>query len=300
MDPNRASVTALVTAFSRAWHAENDRPPVFDDSVAGRLLTGGERSFLAQSLAGLVGLLAPEQAAGCADQRSAIAAVMRVHAPISLCRSRYAEDSLAASVAGQYVILGAGFDTFALRRPDLLERLRVFEVDHPATQAFKRARLAELDLSLPDRTVLVPADFTRDDLAGALSRSPFDPRVVTFFSWLGVTYYLPQAAVWETLRGIARVAAPGSRVVMDCMDPDAFAPGRASPRMLRMQEMVRRSGEPMQTGLDLDQLPALLAGAGFRMHERLSPADIERRYFAGRADGYHAFEHVHLLTIERV
>ena len=110
---------------------------------------------------------------------------------MTLGRSRYTEDSLEKAVeqgVKQYVILGAGFDTFAFRCPEILEKLQVYEVDHPATQAFKRSRLAEAGWELPPQLHFVPVDFEQESLAEALTRSSYDPQAPSFFSWLGVTY----------------------------------------------------------------------------------------------------------------
>jgi methyltransferase (TIGR00027 family) len=118
-------------------------------------------------------------------------------------RQRYTEDELDKALArgvGQYVILGAGLDSFIYRRPDLAAGLRVFEVDHPATQQWKRARLRELHLNLPSNLTFIPLDFEQQTLADGLRAGGHQPELPTFFSWLGVTQYLTEEAVFETLR----------------------------------------------------------------------------------------------------
>ena len=151
---------------------------------------------------------------------------------IVFSRARYTEDILEAAVrqqeVEQYVILGAGLDTFALRRPDLVARLQVFEVDHPGTQAHKRRRLREAGREHPAQLHFVAVDFSRDNLAKALKSSAYDPQASSFFSWLGATYYLTRDAAWATLRAIAQVAPPGSTVVFDYLDSEAFVPERAA------------------------------------------------------------------------
>ena len=116
---------------------------------------------------------------------------------------------------------------------------------------------------------------------------------MSFFSWLGVTYYLTRAVVFDTLRAVAAVAPAGSVIVFDYMDADAFRPGRAARRVQLLQAIARQVGEPMQAGFDPIELAADLDRAGFRLEENLDPAAIEARYFQQRADEYHAFEHVH-------
>ncbi len=311
MDEKWASITALITAYCRGYHATHDSPKIFDDFLAAELFTAEEHETFDRQLAETLKVISPERAAAHPDQATALAWVMQLHnGPITLSRSRYTEDQLEAAIASaspthsvghdvlpgmrQYVILGAGFDTFAFRRPDLLDRLEVFEVDHPATQAIKRQRLDRLHKPWPPQLHFVSIDFTRQRLFDALRQSAYDPQQTSFFSWLGVTYYLTHEVVFATLRDVAAVAAPGSVIVFDYMDADAFHPARAAQRMQLMHAIARQVGEPMQAGFDPIELAAELDRVGFRSEEDLDPAAIEQRFFQHRADDYHAFEHVHL------
>lgn len=192
---------------------------------------------------------------------------MRAHAgPATvISRSRYAEDILAEVVkhgVGQYVLVGAGMDTFAFRRPDL----QVFEVDHTASQTFRRQRLAEAGLTAPLNLHFVAADLAQENLVTAID---------------------------ETLRAIRRVAALGSHPVFTYLDPDAFDPQKAAARIRLMLENVRAYGESPRSGLNPHTLETELAHLGFRLLENLPPHDIEAGYFQGRMDGYHAPEHEH-------
>ncbi len=297
MAERQAGMTALLTAYARVYHATHDAPVIFDDALALELFSAEERVFFDKGLAESLKFIDPERAALCPDRATALAAYMRIQgAPIAVSRARYTEDALKAAIdqgAQQYVILGAGMDIFAFRRPELLKRVDVFEVDHPATQAMKRERIAKLGWAIPPQLHFVPADFTKGNLEEALDPSAYDPKKQTFFSWLGVTYYLTREAVLATLRAIAKIAPSGSAIIFDYMDADAFTPGRVARRVERMQQLVRNVGEPMQAGFDPAALSAELALLGLRLHEDLGPSEIERRYFAGRADEMHAFEHVH-------
>jgi methyltransferase (TIGR00027 family) len=301
MEDSRVSLTALLTAYARAYHATHAAPKLFNDYLADQLFTEEERTYFGDNLAEALKFLDPERAAACPDRAAALAWYMRLQGgPITLSRSRYTEDSLVGALSQgvrQYVILGAGMETFAFRQPELMRRLHVFEIDHPATQAFKLQRLAELGWDVPPELHFVPVDFTREHLAAALRRSPYDPQAASFFSWLGVTYYLTREVVFDTLRAIAGVAPAGSLIVFDYMDLDAFVPERAARRMQRMQAIVRQAGEPMKAGFDPSRLAADLEAMGLRLREDLSPADIEERYFRGRSDGYHAYEHVHFAQV---
>lgn len=297
MQERQAGITALITAYARAYHATHDSPKIFDDFVADQMYTPEEHILFDQSLAGNLKDIDPELARSHPDQATALGRVMQLHyAPVTLSRSRYTEDCLAQALkqgVQQYVILGAGFDTFAFRRPELAGQLEIFEVDHPVTQAQKRQRIAYAGWDLPAHLHFVPIDFTQESLPDALRRSAYDAQKTSFFSWLGVTFYLTGEVVFDTLRAISGMAARGSTLVFDYMDADAFIPEKAGKRIQYMQKNAAMVGEPMKGGFDAQALAAKLAGVGFHLEEDLGPADIEGRYFQDRRDQYHAFEHVH-------
>jgi methyltransferase (TIGR00027 family) len=299
LQANQVSKTAMGTAFMRAYHAAHVHPKIFDDFLAYRLITEEERRESEERHLKAFQLFDPARAASCPDRASALACWMQAGAapPIILGRARYAEDTLEQAVrqqeVQQYVILGAGMDTFAWRRPDLLARLQVFEVDHPATQAHKRHRLLDVGREHPAQLHFIPVDFSQKNLAAALRLSAYDPQAPGFFSWLGVTYYLTREAAFATWRAIAEVAPAGSTVIFDYLDTDAFVPEKAARRVQFMMEIVSKVGEPMLTGFDPSTLAVNLARLGLRLHEDLGPADIEGRYFEGRPDDYHASEHAH-------
>lgn len=295
MQDGEYSKTAMGTAYMRAYHAAHAHRPIFADVFAQRLLT--EEEYLTREERHLKAfqIFYPDEAAVCPDRADALAGWMRkAGAPaIVLARARYTEDLLEQAVregVRQYVILGAGMDTFAWRRPDLMARLQVFEIDHPATQAHKRQRLRAAGLEPPPNLHFLPMDFDRENLAEALKRTQYDPQTPTFFSWLGVTYYLPREAIFATWRAIAEIAPPGSGVIFDYLEADAFIPGKAVRRVAIMIEIVKRLGEPMITGFTPADLAEDLARQGLRLQENLSPADIQERFFQGRDDGYHACE----------
>ena len=297
MEPDQVSVSARISAFVRAYHAQHDNPKIFDDYLAIQLFTAEDLALFRSNLSQALAFFDPERAAECHDVESALAAFMRAQSgPITLTRARYAEDVLEAAIAGgmwQYVILGAGLDTFVYRRGDLMPNLQVFEIDHPATQAFKRRRIAELGWDEPPHVHYLPVDLVSDNLAASLAHSGYDPTVPTFISWLGVTYYLDRTVLFDTLRSLASLAPAGSAIVFDYLDTQAFVPEQTARRVRLMQEATRRAGEPMVTGLDPAALAADVAPLGLRLVENLCPADLETRYFANRDDGYHAFEQIH-------
>lgn len=271
------SVTALMSAFARAHHRRHDRPTLFDDAIAERLFSEEELARLEANRAETLALFG---------------------ASIVLARARWAEDLLAeASRRGvrQCVLLGAGFETLAYRRREL--ELTVFEVDAPARQAQKRARVERAGL-VTSRLHHVAADLRNPDWATVLRSSSFDGSAKTFFSCLGVTYHLEREMVIRALQSVRSLAAPGSLFVFDWLDDAAFDPWLASPRVRRMRDAVARAGEPLETGFAPGELAALLAECGFLVREVLTPLDIQERYFRARDDDHRAVEHLHLTCVE--
>src|SRR5271156_5499991 len=184
----RPSRTALRVAMRRAAHQLFDSPKVLDDPIAVRII--GPRAL-------------EKLEAGRFREATGLARGLRAFMAV---RSRYAEDALARSVgrgAKQYVVLGAGLDTFAYRNPYGESTLRVFEVDFPATQEWKRQCLAAAGISIPSSVTYAPVDFERQTLPEGLQQAGFDPQKAAFFSWLGVVMYLTEQTVMSTLGFIA-------------------------------------------------------------------------------------------------
>ena len=299
MDHNRASATALAASFIRAVHTRCDRPTLVEDPYGDRLVTDAERSFILERLLLTLGAAKREEIRAIPDRARALDAA--VHATPSyagvLLRTRYTEDQLAAAVArgvAQYVLAGAGFDTFAFRRPDLRARLRIFEIDHPATQGLKRERLAWAGLEPPPNLHFVAADLETEAVAQALSRSSYASREPAFFAMLGVTPYLTREANLGTLRAIASCAAPDSEVVFDFLDTEALMPERASEEVTRMIAERAATDEPLLSGFDLQRLAGDLAGAGLEMVEELGASEAEARYCAGRMHELRMLPHSHI------
>ena len=266
MEEGKFSRTALRVAIRRAAHQILDEPRVLDDPLALRIIGAEAAARLRAS---------PRE-----DKffYPAFRAFMAA-------RSRYAEDRLALAVkrgVKQYVVLGAGLDTFAFRNPH--PGLRVFEVDHPATQAWKRERLVAADILTPASLTFVPVDFEQQTLADCLQRSGFRSDDPAFFSWLGVTPYLTHAAFVTTLNYIAARLA-GSEVVFDfAVDPALLTPGQRT-ALAALSKRVAAAGEPFQLFFDPAKLQKELRSLGFLGTEFLQGAEINDRYFKDRADG---------------
>jgi methyltransferase (TIGR00027 family) len=269
MDDAAPSRTALRVASHRAAHQLFDSPLVFDDPLALAIIGADGAGRLRA---------APE----AHQDRFA-----RAFRAFMVARSRFAEDELARAVrrgASQYIILGAGLDTFAYRNPYRSPDLRVFEVDHPATQEWKRGLLASAAIAIPASVTLAPVDFERQTLADGLARAGFDGRAPTFFSWLGVTMYLTHEAVALTLAFIA-TTAPGGGLVFDYAAPRSSLSPTGQLALDALSRRVAAAGEPFQTFFDPRTLEGQLARIGFRSIEDLGADELNARYFSDRADG---------------
>ena len=263
MQPGEPSRTALGAAAHRAVHQVLERGRIFADPLAVRILG------------------ADAEAAVRDAESNPSRRMLRLFVAV---RTRFAEDALAAAVARgvrQLVVLGAGLDTYAYRNA-FAESLHVFEVDHPATQAWKRQRLADAAIPLPRTLTFAPVDFERETLAGGLAAAGFDPAKQSFFTWLGVVPYLTAQAVLSTLEFIARLPG-GAHVVFDYGNPPAS--GLDRDRFAAQEALAARVasiGEAFRSYFETDALHAKLRALGFREVEDLGPVLIRERYFANR------------------
>jgi len=265
MEAASPSRTALRVAMRRAAHQIYDAHPlVFPDPLAVPIL-GAE--YLPEVERTRFKLHKPHSVA------------LRAHL---VARSRYAEDLLARAVANgvsQYVLLGAGLDTFAYRNP--FPQLHVFEVDHPATQQWKRDLLATNGIPIPSSLTYVPVDFEHQQLATQLAAAGFDTTRPAFFAWLGVVPYLTHAAFHSTLALIASCPS-GSGVVMDYGQPRSALPYLEQLAHDSLASRVQLAGEPFQLFFTPPEMAAELSA--FRALEDLGSGELNTRYFTGRSD----------------
>jgi methyltransferase (TIGR00027 family) len=269
------SGTAAAAAAGRAAHYLHDHPRVFDDPFAIQLTSPVWRTICRSRL---LHWLVFRKVLG----------VLRPAFAQALVRSRYTEDQLEAAIAGgcaQYVIVGAGLDSFALRRRDLAPKLRVYELDQPGGQQAKREQLARLRLETPPNLEFIPVDFEQETVAAALARSSYAPGQPAFFSWLGNVGYLTREAIFGTLRSIVSYATPGSGLIFDYAIPDELVDLAELPAIVAVRRFAARRGEPIITSFDPRTLPDEMRDLGFDLVENLSPAEQKARYFANRADG---------------
>jgi methyltransferase (TIGR00027 family) len=276
MEEGVASTTSLATSRMRAIHARCDPQPILYDPWGDQLVPA---ALFVTSLHRDSGALPDESLAGIVDDYlRASPAYTNV-----IVRSRYTEDALGAAVARgvrQYVLIGAGFDSYALRRPAQARDLQVFEVDHPATQALKKQRIAECGIAVAAGVHFVAADLAGEALDAVLSRTSFDPDAPAFFSWLGVTMYLTRAANMAALAGIAACSAAGSELVFSYIDQKMFEP-RDSATAVKFAELgqaVKALGEPFVSGFHPATLGDDIRGLGLDLEEDLSEYQLVARY----------------------
>ena len=214
---------------------------------------------------------------------------------------RYAEDEVERCVRDgieQYVILGAGFDTFALRRGDISVRLEIYEVDHPDVQALKCERIARADATPAAMPTFVPVDFESTSLTGGLETTAFDPERRSVLSWMNTIPYLSESAIEATLREIAALTAPASRIVLN-YSPDVPLSDEQLAYIQTLLRKVSQSGEPMQSRWKPEAFEALLGDTGFTIIEHATEQDLRARYFEGRTDGLEPGVPARLVLAER-
>jgi methyltransferase (TIGR00027 family) len=257
MDAGKPSRTALATAAARAAHLVVDAEPwILEDRLAARLLAGDGGDLIAAHR----------------DDEPNAGALAAIRVAMTT-RGRYAEDRLAEAVRrgiAQYVLLGAGLDSFAYRSP-MARRLRVFEVDHPATQAWKRRRLADAAIAVPDGVRFVAVDFQADPLGERLRELGFDRSQPAFVSWLGVTQYLRPDAIAATLGAIGGLQ-PGSELVMEYLVPAQLRDRAGQAVADFFMSRAAAVGEPWLTFLTPADVRELLAASGLAVVD-----DVSRR-----------------------
>jgi len=256
------SKTALGAAVHRAAHQVLEQGRIFSDPLAQAILGPDAGRWIAE-------------AGSDPDAR-----LLRLFIAV---RSRVAEDALGRAIAnglGQVVVLGAGLDTFAYRAGGRAG-LRIFEVDHPATQAWKRDLLSRANIRIPEGVTFAPVDFERGTVAGGLASAGFDASLETFFTWLGVVPYLTEDAVFSTLGFVATLPG-GAHVVFDYGNSPA-ALAEADGRALHdaLAERVAEAGESFKSYFETDALAGALRALGFRDIEDLGPPEIAARFFPG-------------------
>jgi methyltransferase (TIGR00027 family) len=269
MIDGQPSITAERVAIRRAVHQLLDRPLIFEDPLALTIVGSVREQEIRAD---------PHRMGG-----GALGRALRAHLVI---RSRVAEDTLAGAVAdgvGQYVVLGAGLDTFICRNPH--GHLRVFEVDFPATQAWKRERLRDAGVAVAESAVFVPCEFATQSVVEALDRAGFDRTRPAFFSWLGVTMYLEPATTRRTIEALAPLAAGGGGLVFDFSAPVESVNVVHRIGFKVLANRLAHVGEPLVGFFDPAELVKAVRGAGFSQVDDLSATELTARFLSNRSDG---------------
>ena len=274
---DNSSLTALMSAFSRAYVNSRSERPVFRDEYAGKL-------FSPEELKQIEGFIS---AAG----NDVGEYVYTNLAPTPLARSRFCEDALEAAVltgTAQYVILGCGYDTFEFRNTH--SKLRIFEIDRKSTLDDRLRRIRRAGLEIPDNVKYIPAELPGESLKSVLEQNGFDFGKKTFFSCLGLLYYLAAEEVSELFGSIAGFAAAGSTVAFDFADSHLFS--SEIPRVKNMLAMAEKSGEPMKSCFGYGELEKMLEKHDFLIYEFLNHEQIQERFFSECGGEMSAFENV--------
>lgn len=280
----RASMTARLCAYARGLHVENDaEPKILADHLALALAGFGE------------------------DEPDDVQAQMRTYERLPLravmtFRTRWVEDILRqqpATAPLQYVIMGAGLDSFAYRKPDALYHVQVFEIDHPASQDWKIERLKSLGHDPSDNVTFVPVDFETERFDARLATAGLKPDCATVFSAMGLCQYITEDAMRDTAERIANMTTAHCELVMNYNLPIEMLPPETQEPMRRIMAHAADTGEPWLSHYSPDTISDLLRGVGFKRFEHMNPERIAAEYFAGRSDGLAISPAAHLVRAIR-
>ncbi len=294
----QTSMTALVSAFSRAYHSQNNHVKIFDDSVARSLLSDQEYDQIGKSMAQGIQFFNPGFAGSDADALRWI--VDNQLSPSPLGRSAFAEQALKNAVnsgAKQYLILAAGYDSFAYRQPEWASPLQIFELDHPLMSMEKQTRINGVFEKRPENLTFLPVDLAVTGMDESLfAGTEFDRTQVSFCSLLGISYYLSKDSFIGLIESISKIICVGSAIVFDYPDQDTYT-DKAGERAKRQVMMAGEAGEAMLAGYSYSDMETLLSNFGFIIGEHLEPQEITEQYFAeyNRANPQHmmsAFDNV--------
>ena len=296
------SVTGIFCAFLRGFHSEYENPKIFDDPFGLRIIPDERIKLIKEGFVSTV-----TQAASGMPENEINSLILKIiqNMPAAsqvLSRSSYAEERLEDFIdlgGPQYLIIGSGLDTFALRR--VKERsLKIFEIDKPEMLAFKKEQVVRIQDRLPRNVEYIAADLSKDDLISALESSSFDRKEKAFVSMLGLIMYLTEDEISGLFKTLERLCSAGSVIAFDYFDEESRGEEKSSPRFRQMLEQGKFTGERFKSLLSEDEIGSLVKRYGFTLREHLSPEKIDELYFLNRGDDYRACEHVHFAAIEKL
>lgn len=274
------SMTALISAFSRWYHAEHNDVKIFDDCIAGKILSNDEKRQVAANMSGGIGFFNPSFSG--TEEAALRWIVDNQLSPSPLGRSAWAEKALQTAVelgATQYLIVAAGYDSFAYRQPEWASKLQIFELDTPFMSTDKQNRVNGFLKKPPCNLTYVPIDLATEPLSEKLCAcDSFDKNQLSFYALLGISYYLSKENFKTLLRDLTRIAANGSTIVFDYPDEYTYS-DQAGERAKRQAMMARGAGEAMLASYSYEEMERLLSDCGFLIYEHLTPNEITRQYF---------------------
>lgn len=274
------SMTALISAFSRAYHHENNEEKIFDDCVARLLLTDEEYSQISNSMSGGINFFNPSFVGTTDDALRWI--VDNQLSPTPLGRAAFAEKALQNAVligTRQYLILGAGYDTFAYRQPSWADKLQIFELDLPATAGDKMSRLDAAKITIPDNVHYFTADFTKERWQTQLNQNAmFYSDQISFCSILGVAYYLSRQTFEDLISILSSALPKGSAIVFDYPDENSYTE-KAGERAKKQALLAGAANEKMLESYSYKDMEKLLSAYGFLIYEHLTPFKVTEQYF---------------------
>jgi len=289
LDDHRESITSKLCAFARAWHSNKARDQIFDDYLAYDFMGIDEYQEIYELIQ------RGFQEGGKLNPPEYVDHIVNEYlSPIPLSRADFCEKRLESYTKEhgeiQYVILGAGNDTYSFRCGN--NNIRIFEIDHPMTQASKLRKIRRLKWNIPDNVKFVSVDFEKERMGEKLLDVGFDPSKKAFFSILGVSYYLTLPVFTDTISQISDLSCMGSALAFDF----PLRTGESSPRVKWLEQLTHSLGEEMRGGFTYQEISRLLFFLGFQIDEYLDPKAVQAHYFSGRADGLRAFENVSMLS----
>ena len=275
------SLTALISAFSRAYHALNNEVTIFNDSLARDLLTDEEFNQIAKNMSDGIGFFNPSFVG---EPEQALRWVVDNQlSPSPLGRAAFAEKSLEWAVrtgTQQYLIWGAGYDTFAYRQPLWAKALQIFEVDHPATARDKQERLKSAGIVIPDNVHYIEADFTKGTWKKEMqNHNSFNSDKISYCSILGVAYYLSKESFESVISSISSIVAKGSSIIFDYPDENSYTE-KAGERTKKQFMLAGVANEKMLACYSYSDIEQLLSAHEFLIYEHLEPQGITEQYFA--------------------
>lgn len=292
------SMTALVSAFSRWYHVQHNEVTIFNDSVADKILSADEKHQIAASMSGGIGFFNPSFSG---TQEEALRWIVDNQlSPSPLGRAAWAEKALqtAANIGvSQYIVVAAGYDTFAYRQPTWASEMQIFEMDIPLMIADKQNRVLQFLSEKPSNLAYAPIDLTTESLSEKLcAYSLFDKSQLSFYSLLGISYYLSKPNFKALLQEIAQTASGGSSIVFDYPDEYSYTQ-QAGERAKKQAMMTQGTIEAMLASYSYAKIEQLLSDCGFLIYEHLTPSEITEQYFSeyNRANPQHfmtAFDNV--------